>query len=127
MREDQGAGLVPVPVRCQLRERTAVRNPKSGEFDLPLVCEITATLGGETGQYLTLTLSAATTEKLSPAKRYALDAVALWSDREEELLPMEPVEVVNKPTKMLDSPIFPDEAGPAVPDFVQAFTDALTD
>lgn len=127
MREDQGAGLAPIPVRCQLRESVAVRNPRSGQFELPLVCELNAVLEGDTGEYLVITLNALLTDKLAVGARYQIDAVGLWSDREEELLPVEPVEVINKPTKSIGIPLTQNEPVLAVPDFVTEFNEALTD
>lgn len=116
----------PVPVRCQLRKKTAVKNPANGMFELPLVAEISATLDGITGEQLTLFLGAQATDAI-PVGDYILDAFAIWSDHEEHLLMPETVRVVNYPTRILGAPEFPPNVEPVVPSFVDEFTTALED
>jgi hypothetical protein len=124
--EDTGDGPLPIAVRCQLRGTAAVRNPRSRRFELPLLAEINAALSGDTGEFLTLSLSATATDALELGSA-VLDAVGIWSDHEEVLLPPEPVKITLWPTTLIGAPVFAPEDVLAVPDFVDDFTDALED
>lgn len=126
MRELVEGVLNPVLARCQLRKKTAIKNPANGMFELPLVMEITATLTGDTGQTLTLSLNPSATEAI-PVGDYVFDCFAIWSDREEALLAPEDVRVVNYPTRRLGAPDFPPNVETIVPSFVDEFTTALVD
>lgn len=115
---------LPIPVRCQLRKKTAVKF--NGQFELPLVVDIEAALSGETGELLTLSLNGTTTAEI-PVGDYILDAFAMWSDHEEQLLMPESVKVVNWPTREFGLPEFPSTADPVVPSFVEKAETALND
>lgn len=117
---------VPVPVRCQLRGKTAIKNPANGMFELPLVAEVTAGLSGITGEILTLSLFANVTD-LIPVGDYILDAFAIWTDHEEQILVPEVARVVNFPTRSIGSPEFPPNFEQVVPSFVDDFATALVD
>lgn len=114
------------PVRCQLRGKTAIKNPANGMFELPLVAEVTAGLSGLTGEILTLSLFANVTDTI-PVGDYILDAFAIWTDYEEQILVPEVVRVVNFPTRSIGSPEFPPNFEQVVPSFVDDFTTALVD
>ena len=122
MREDG----VAVPVRCQIRGKNAVRSPRTGFFELPLVVEVTATLTGATAEILTLYLSSTATKALHVGD-YVMDAVAIWSDHEESLLVPEVVSVVNWPTNLSGLTPFSPETPPTVPDFVDDLLTAVDD
>lgn len=125
MRELQDGELLPVPVRCQLRGKTAVRNA-AGYFELPLITEIPAGLTGDIGEILTLSLDSAAT-KLLHVGEAVLDVVAIWSDHEEELLVPEVVAIVNWPTVIPTLTDFPSSPSMTVPSFVDDFEEALAD
>jgi hypothetical protein len=83
-----------VEFRCQIRQKTAVRNPK-GFFEHPLVITASASVDDSV---LTLSLTAAETTTLQTGE-YILDCVGLTSEGDSEsLLDPEPVKVVNRPT-----------------------------
>jgi hypothetical protein len=110
-------------VRCQIREKTAVRNRK-GVFEHALVATASASI---VDSVLTLSMTRAATEALQSAD-YLIDV--LGSDVngvDESLLDPEPVKVVNRPTSVQPGDIIADPSPYPVPDFSGEFETALAD
>jgi hypothetical protein len=110
-------------VRCQIREKTAVRDRK-GIFAHPLVANVTATLEES---ILTLSLTRAATAALQPAD-YIIDVVGSdVNGVDESLLDPEPIKVVNRPTSAFADDAIPEVPAVLVPDFSGEFETALVD
>lgn len=112
-----------VEVRCQIREKVAVRNRK-GIFAHKLVANVTATIEGS---ILTLSLSRAATAALQPAD-YLIDVAGTDANGvDESLLDTEPVRVINRPSSSFLDDAIPEEIPILVPDFSEEFNTALED
>jgi hypothetical protein len=111
-------------IRCQIREKDAIRNKTTGIFENALVQEVTVFVEDSV---ITLSLTRQQTSALKN-RVYQIDVVGTLVDGDEPLLDTEPVAVNNRPT-LPASDFIPEPPGTVVPipDFVQQAEEALED
>ena len=108
-----------VEVRSQIREKTALRNEKTGIFENALVTDVVAVLSGTTNSTLTLSLSREIVTMIPPGD-YLVDAIGLKENGDYEVfLNPEPIRFTNRPT-------YQTEEDNDIPNFVEIFQNALS-
>ena len=111
-------------IRCQIRQKDAIKNKVTGIFENALVVEPTVSFEDAV---ITLTLTRSQTTAIKNGI-YQIDVVGTLDDGDEPLLDTEPVSVNNRPT-LPSSDFIPSPPGdvPVIPDFVVDFETALED